>query len=215
MKAIITLLASATLLAGQAWAQAPAGTYAVTVTNLTKTQNFTPIIAASHSADIAFFEAGQPAIEPIAVLAESGSPVPLETLLTTVPDLVLDTAINGGLLGPGESATLYVEAHPGFDRLSLAAMLIPTNDTFVAVNSLPLPNKTTAVFAHAWDAGSEENDELCASIPGPPCFGEGLSEADGEGFVHLANGISGAADLDAGAYDWRGPVARVSVRRMR
>ncbi len=217
MKLIPSLIATTALLAGPAMAngQGPAGTYAVTVTNLTKTQNFTPLIAASHAPDIAFFQPGEPAIEPIAILAESGSPAALESLLQSVPDLVLDTAINGALLGPGESVTLYVEGHPAYDHLSLAAMLIPTNDTFVAMNSLPLPNQSTSVFAYAWDAGSEDNDELCASIPGPPCFGEALSEADGEGFVHLANGIQGVGDVDAAAYDWNGPVARVSIRRMR
>lgn len=211
------ILATALLAAGNAWAmgQGPAATYEVTITNLTKTQNFTPIITATHSSDIAFFEPGQPAIDPIAILAESGSPMPLDALLNSVPELVLDTAINGGLLGPGQTATLYVNGHPNFDRISLAAMLIPTNDTFVAVNSLRLPNRSATVYAQAWDAGSEENDELCASIPGPPCFGAGESVADGEGFVHIANGIQGVGDVNGAAYDWRGPVAKVTVRRMR
>ncbi len=217
MKRTITLLTLALMLAAPlaGLADGTGKTYAVTITNLTKAQNFTPIIAATHSPDIAFFEAGQPAIEPLAVLAESGNPMPLEELLGSVPHLVSGTAINDGLLGPGQSATLMIQGHPRFDRLSLAAMLIPTNDTFVALDSVPLPKGHAMVMATAWDAGSEENDELCASIPGPPCFGEALSMADGEGFVHVANGIHGIGDVDAADYDWNGAVARVVVRRVR
>jgi hypothetical protein len=215
-------LASALLLAGSAFAKdgPPPGegfgkAFEVTITNLTKTQNFTPILAATHSADIAFFAPGAPAIDEIAIIAESGNVAPLDELLATVPDLVLDTAINGALLGPGESVTVTVDGHRLYDRLSFAAMLIPTNDTFVALNSAPLPTHTAMFTAYAWDAGSEENDELCTSIPGPPCFGEGSSEADGEGFVHIANGVHGIGDLPAAAYDWNGPVARVVVTRVR
>ena len=217
-----TLLATSLLLAGAAVAKEgpPPGegfgkAYEVTITNLTKMQTFTPILAATHSADIAFFAPGEPAIEEIAIIAESGDVAPLDALLATVPDLVLDTAIHGALLGPGQSVTVTVDGHQLYDRLSLAAMLIPTNDTFVALNSVPLPTRSAMFTAYAWDAGSEENDELCASIPGPPCFGEPISEADGEGFVHIANGVHGIGDLPAAGYDWNGPVARVVVTRVR
>jgi hypothetical protein len=217
MNKTISTLAAAMLISGAALAEAngPSKTYDVTITNITKTQKFTPILVATHKADIAFFTAGMSASGPLAIQAESGNPGPLNDVLLSVPDLVLDTTINGALLEPGESVTITIEGHNQYDRLSLSAMLIPTNDTFMALNSVPLPRFSATYAANAYDAGSEVNDELCASIPGPPCFGEALSQADGEGFVHMANGIQGIGDVDPAAYDWRGAVASVKVTWVR
>jgi len=45
-------------------------------------------------------------------------------------------------------------------------------------------------------------------------MGSPFSEGLAEGFVHISRGISGEADLLASDYDWRNPVARVTVRLM-
>jgi len=37
----------------------------------------------------------------------------------------------------------------------------------------------------------------------------------GEGFVHVHSGIQGIADLDAARYDWRNPIAKISVKRVK
>jgi hypothetical protein len=217
MKKTLSTLVAAMLISGAALAEAngPSKTYEVTITNITKTQKFTPILVATHKEDIGFFTAGMSASGPLAILAESGNPGPLNDVLLGAPDLVLDTTINGALLEPGASVTVTVEGHDQYDRLSLSAMLIPTNDTFVALNSVPLPRFSATYAANAYDAGSELNDELCTTIPGPPCFGEAISVADGEGFVHMANGIQGIGDVDPAAYDWRGAVASVTVTWVR
>jgi hypothetical protein len=95
-------------------------------------------------------------------------------------------------------------------------MLVPTNDAFVAVNAVDISGGSVNVRALAYDAGTEANDELCANIPGPPnvCGGEGFnaSRKNAEGFVHVHRGIHGIGDLNAAVYDWRNPVARVSIR---
>ena len=129
---------------------------------------------------------------------------------------VVLTADGNPLINPGESVTVYISGSKDFNRLSLAGMLLPTNDTFVAVNSMPLSNKASSGLALAYDAGSEMNDELCANIPGPQCGGAGVPFSPGlaEGFVHISRGISGEGDLAVSAYDWRNPVAHVSVSRM-
>lgn len=191
-------------------------TYEVTITNATAGQTFTPVLAATHSSDIGFFVLGQPASGELTALAEGGDIEPLGTLLDSMPSLVLDTATNGALLGPGESVTIEVTGSSRFDRLSFAAMLIPTHDTFVALDSMRLPNRSATAVALAYDAGSETNDELCANIPGPYCGGAPISPMDeGEGFVHVANGIHGIGDLAPEVFDWRNPVATVHVRRIR
>lgn len=190
--------------------------YEVTVTNITPGQTFTPVLAVTHSEAIALFQVGQPALDELGILAESGNIAPLDELLGNLPDLVHDTATNGGLLGPGESITMTIEGSNRKDRLSFAAMLIPTHDTFVALDSLSLPHRSVTVTVGAYDAGTETNDELCVNIPGPYCMGGGLSPMDeGEGYVHVANGVHGIGDLAPDVFDWRNPVASVTVRRVR
>jgi len=92
-------------------------------------------------------------------------------------------------------------------------MLIPTNDSFIALNGVKVPKHgKTVYYSPGYDAGSELNDELCLNIPGPVCGGAGGSpEAGGEGYVH----ISGKADLAAATYDWRNPTAKIVIKRVR
>ena len=191
--------------------------YAVTVTNLTRGQNFTPILAASHRPlDHPFFNAGEPASEALASLAEGGDTGPLDNLLRGNPR-VHQTLTTQGLLAPGESVTFPLKVRSRHDRISLAAMLIPTNDAFLAFQNLPLPrgHRRVVEYGPAYDAGAEPNDELCANIPGPDCGGEGGSPgAGGEGFVHIHAGIHGIGDLSPAEYDWRNPVVRVVIKRV-
>jgi hypothetical protein len=190
-------------------------TFDVTITNVTQNQTFTPILVATHSDEVSLFTAGDPAIEELEILAESGNPGPLATLLRS-DDEVGDVTDSGALLGPGESVTISVATSGKFKYLSVAAMLVPTNDAFVAVNGVRGPKGKDALVigALAYDAGTELNDELCASIPaGGGCTGEPVSIADGEGFVHVHPGIHGIGDLSEADYDWRNPVARVRIVR--
>lgn len=194
----------------------PAQRYEVSITNLTEAQAFTPFILATHSADISLFTPGEPASDELATLAEGGAVGPLADLLELFPGEVRDVVTTGGLLLPGDTLTVEISADGGHGYLSLAAMLIPTNDSFVGVNALALPNGRLVTMAPAYDAGSEPNDELCSSIPGPVCGGEGASPLeDGEGYVFISQGIQGIGDLPSETYDWRNPVAYVAVRRAR
>jgi hypothetical protein len=197
-------------------------TYEVTVTNITYNQQFTPLLLATHKPEITFFKLGAPAIAELATLAEEGNVAPLRTLLDASP-LVRATAAGDGLLNPGKSITFKIQGNPWRDRLSLAAMLIPTNDAFVALNAVPLPHVgwgEQTHFARAYDSGSEVNNELCVSIPGPSfaeCGGSGggARAGGGEGFVHVHRGIHGVGDLKPINRDWRNPVAQVRVRLVR
>jgi len=195
-------------------------TYAVTITNITSGQVFTPLLVAAHKPGVSFFELGAEPSNELADLAEGGAIGGLQALLDSQPQLVLETNTSGitpdgnPLIDPGESVTIYITGNRDYDRLSLAGMLLPTNDTFVAINSMPLPRRHAAGLALAYDAGSEMNDELCVNIPGPQCGGMPFSDGLAEGYVHISRGISGEGDLAASDYDWRNPVAKVTVRRM-
>ncbi len=202
--------------------------YEVTITNLTKGQTFTPRLVVTHSSAVRLFTVGEPASEELAVLAEDGGTGPLTNVLENAGSAVADVVTDGGLLGPGMTTGPITVAASRRQRLiSVAAMLIPTNDTFFALNSqrLPLFGERTIVVP-AYDAGSEANDQNCNNMPGPRCGGQGSSpgaNAGDEGFVHISNGFHdlGEVGADGGeilgpfTYDWRNPAAQIRIKRIR
>lgn len=210
------LAAASTLATAQ-----PGMNFEVTITNLTPGQTFTPQLVVTHSRDYLMFRLGEPASEALEILAEGGDTAPL---VEEIGDLATEATTIDGLLGPGETTSVVVSGNPGRDFISVAAMLIPTNDNFVALNRVKLPRASAAYLVPAYDAGTEANDQNCLNIPGPLCGGEGYSPepAEGdEGFVHIGNGFHelegvGVDDdiLGPQGYDWRNPVARITVRRM-
>ena len=100
------------------------GYYKVTITNVTNRQIFTPILVVTHKEGVNLFKLGDPVSGPLAALAEGGNTVPLTTMLAGMSG-VKDVVTAGPLLMPGQSRTIMVKAGK---RLSLASMLIPTND---------------------------------------------------------------------------------------
>lgn len=218
---VCALVAIPSMLAGGAVFAENGPRYAVTITNLTRGQQFTPILVASHREGVSLFTEGEPASPELATLAEEGNTAPLTALLAAMPE-VKEVASSGGLLDPGNSVTVTVKTGGAFNHISVAAMLIPTNDGFFALNGVAGPEgkQTLTLFSPAYDAGSERNDELCASIPGPffvECGGPGGGEmpsGDEEGYVHIHAGIHGVGDLNAAERDWRNPVAKITIRRI-
>jgi len=212
------LMTAAVLISSQAYAGHK--NYEVTITNLTRGQSFTPIMIATQRRSAGLFNLGAPASAELATIAESGNPAPISEMLEGSSNTIAVTN-SGALLAPGATVTMIIDGNRA-KFLSMASMLIPTNDAFVALNSIPLPKgrRTGTHVALAYDAGSEPNDELCENIPGPVCGGDGPSpEASGEGYVHIHAGIHGAGDdvtsLNASERDFRNPVALVKIRRLR
>ena len=192
-----------------------AADYKVTITNITHEQIFTPVLLASHVEGLGVFQLGSPAIPELESLAESGDVSPGKALLNSLGNRVADVQDSGAVLPAGKSVTMTLTADENTGYFMMAAMLIPSNDAFVAINgkALPKAGQSLTYYAAAYDAGTENNDELCENIPGPPnvCAGEGVSSGSAEGFVHMHPGIHGVGDLSAASYDWRGSVARITV----
>ena len=190
--------------------------YRVTITNLTHSINFTPIMVSSHKRGVSILELGSAASDGLTAIAEGGNTAPLTTTLSANPK-VIDVQNSSGLLTPGQSVTVDVSAKHGAKRISLAAMMLPTNDGFIALNSVKAPKHgTKTYYSPGYDAGTETNDELCISIPGPTCGGAGPSPSDdGEGYVHINRGIHGVGNLAPEQYDWRNPVAKITITRTR
>ena len=195
------------------------GVYEIKVTNLTKGQDFAPIVAASHRRGVRFFKLGQPASRQLESLAEEGDIGPLERVLRA-NRRVLDTDSTFRHVRPGRSVTLRVRFDGPFNRISLAGMLVPTNDGFVALNGVRGPGDRAPLTLRApgYDAGSEANDELCTSLPAPARFCGATPRPgpapDAEGFVHIHRGIQGIGNLDEAVSDWRNPIAEIVIRRL-
>ncbi|MDH3647766.1 MAG: spondin domain-containing protein [Gammaproteobacteria bacterium] len=209
--ALTTLMMSSLLFATTATADSH---YEVTVTNLTKGMTFTPIMVATTRRGDRFFRLGDAPSDELEAMAETGDVGPLQESLDAH-----DVSNSSFLpfLSPGKSVTQFVATTGEYKNVSLAAMLIPSNDIFFALNGIagPTGNKTVTLTVPAYDAGSELNDELCVSLPGPGCGGDpGPISANGEGYVYVSNGIRGIADLDANALDFNNPVAQITITRI-
>jgi len=214
-------------------APALAGGIHVSVTNLTTGTYFTPLIVAAHNGKTSIFGAGEPASPSVEILAECGD---ISGVLTDMNAAGADTLVNpaGGLLAPGATATGTLVPSRHNKYLSLAAMLIPTNDGFVGLDSIPIPRAagTYTYDLYGYDAGTETNDEVLftescdASTPGIPGDPTGLSGTGGTGVaaveqnltVHIHPGIvgdldpaGGPSDLSSAYHDWANPVARLVI----
>lgn len=202
----------------------------VTITNLTRGQIISPVVVASHNAGFEpLFRLGSPASSELAYVAEDAILDPLIAALDDDPDVYdVETVFDFDMDGmpvpilPGKSASVVVEVRGGFHLLSMAGMLVTTNDAFFALRGVRVPNHRTSIhYSPAYDAGSEANNEDCDYIPGPPCGNGGVRDTAGaEGYVHIHAGIHGVPDLDGvrdldpSMHDWRNPVAEISVTRL-
>jgi len=213
MRKALQTAAIGSLLLASSVASAGDRVYDVTITNLTNSINFTPILVASTRRGVTIFETGSAASAGLTVIAESGDASVLAATLSA--DEAADVQNSGGLLGPGESVTVEIITKSHVRHISVASMMLPTNDGFIAIQNIKAPKKgSKTIYSPGYDAGTEPNDEVCANIPGPTCGGEGSSpEVDGEGYVHINRGIHGIGDLAADVYDWRNPVAKITITR--
>jgi hypothetical protein len=118
---------------------------------------------------------------------------------------------------PGGSVSATVTASASAGYLSLATMLVQTNDGIVLGNSLPLfdedgnPLSITRNLI-SYDAGTEDNNELATHVPGPPFEGGERAPTEG-GVIAPHPGIAGTADVGA-AFGWTEPTASVTVEAM-
>lgn len=214
--AIVLITACSILVSAVTYAEDETTRYKVTITNLTRGQILSPPVVISHGGNFHLFTAGNPATPRLAALAEDADTGPLTDHLKTLPS-VFDYKVANDVIMPGSSATIRINTKKGFRLISVAAMLVTTNDAFMAVRGVYANQwRKVNVDAHAYDAGSEVNSELCDFIPGPPCGNGGIRNPEGaEGYVHIHAGIHGIGDLEPEEFDWRNPVATVMVRRVK
>lgn len=195
----------------------------ISITNATKGIYFTPLLIAAHSADAHLFESGTNASAELEAMAEGGDISGLSSLASNAGAVVIENPASG-ILNPGVAATTSISTGD-LDRLSVTAMLLPTNDGFVGLDSwiIPSTSGTYKVYLNSYDAGTEANDELAASMPNPPFItfgtgGTGVETTVTNDKVHIhpgnlgdTNPAGGVSDINSSAYRWLNPVAIMTV----
>jgi len=201
--------------------------FTVQIENLTNGIYFTPLLVAAHDSSTKLFQTGTSANASLKAMAEGGDISGLVAdIAGTSPATVENPA--AGLLAPGANTTTSMLNTDGTanDYLSIVAMMLPTNDGFVGLNSWEIPSTagTYTFTINAYDAGTEANDELTASIPNPPVNfgtgtgGTGVATSDSNTNVHIHRGsigddnsTGGISDLDNSVHRWLNPIARITV----
>jgi len=192
-------------------------TFTLEVTNLSFNQPFSPFFVMVHNRFAApLFVEGENATLALALLAENGDPQPLVDLYTGDSNVLsAEVFAMNPPYGGGAKFQIPVTASHRFPLITIASMAINTNDCFVALNGFRL-RRGYIYKVPGWDSGSEVNNELCESIPGPGCANVtagNIRSGEGEGFVHVHRGFFGVGDLlPQSAYDWRNPMMKVRIR---
>lgn len=213
------LISSAVMALGSA----QAAELEITITNATKGIYFTPLIVAAHNSDLFMFRTGTAASDELKSMAEEGAIGGLSGVIGNAGGVVVEDPA-GGFLNPGTSVTFSLDSGD-LGYLSLGAMLLPTNDGFVGLDSWKIPSEagTYRATLNGYDAGTEANDEIAANMPNPPFITFGVSATGVEttisnAMVHVhpgtlgdADGAGGKSDLDSGVHRWLNPVATITV----
>jgi hypothetical protein len=165
-------------------------TYQVTVTNLTYAQPMSPVALVLHN-EGQLWSVGEMASVALEYLAESG-----DNSAVLAESIVLSGQGGAGLILPGMSEMVDIsytvsDENNAPTMLSLATMLVNTNDAFTGINALAINNlavgESISLTTSSYDSGTEKNSELMATIPGPAGGGTG------EGFNAERNDIDKVA----------------------
>jgi Spondin_N len=212
-------------------------TYRVTLVNLTDSQPFSPPVAATHDRDMHMFQVGRLATDELAAIAQAGNQLPMFNLFNSSDDVTDAVDVGAPLTRVGtvvgsfvDTATFEITAERG-DRLSLATMLICTNDGFLGLDAVRLPSHGARAFLiNGYDAGRENNTQdsqhlvnPCTALGPVPLPGDPDGEADsGPGVStvppvpihHHQNIQDGVGELTVADHGWRDPVAVAVVSRI-
>lgn len=192
--------------------------YDVTITNLTYSQPFSPVAVVLHN-EGTLWNVGEPATEALEKLAESGDSNDFLAIST-----VTASASGAGLIMPGMSETITISIDDNDQSLlTLATMLVNTNDAFTGLNGINLQNiavgDTWSTMVGVYDAGTEGNSELSGTIPGPADGGVGFDiERDDVDFVSMHPGVVSMDDglmtsVLMSAHKFDQPTAKISITK--
>jgi hypothetical protein len=211
-------------------------TYRVTLVNLTDGQPFSPPVAATHDRSMRMFRVGDLASDELAAIAQAGNQGPMFNLFNGSDEVTDTVDVGRPLTRVGtvvgsfvDTATFEITAERG-DRLSLATMLICTNDGFLGLDAVRLPSHGARAFLiNGYDAGRENNTQdsehlvdPCTDLGPRPLPGDPDGNLD-DGAVltnppmrihHHPNIQDGVGELTVADHGWKDPVAVAVVSRI-
>lgn len=196
----------------------------ISIRNITKGIHFTPVLFTAHPADFSLFRSGIPASPELRILAESGDATRLASLASNMGSTT-SISPTTGFVPPGSVTTTNLSTSPNQLYLSLASMVLPSNDGFVGISRWLIPTVpgTYNVRLNAYDAGTEANTEIVADMPSPPILGlgaggTGVTNTISNNTVHIHpsnlgdfNPTGGISDINATVHRWLNPVAIMTV----
>ena len=195
--------------------------YEITVSNLTYGQPLSPVAVVLHD-EGDFWQIGEAASVALETLAESG-----DNTSFLAQEQALAAQSGTGVIMPGMSETIEVsltDNHP--ELITIATMLVNTNDAFSGVNAMNLTNlqagESISLTTRSYDAGTEKNSELVSTIPGPASSGagEGFNEMRDDlnmvgmhaGVVSVDDGLSTSILTQAHKFD--NPTLHITINRL-
>lgn len=191
--------------------------YRIEMVNLTAAQPLSPLSIITQT-EGKQWQVGMPASIAVEKLAEGGD----NTDWFAQP-AVVNRAGSDGPIPPGQSTTVEITSTAEGRMLSMAAMLVNTNDAFVGVTGIDLNDISIhtplTLYLPALDAGTEANSEAPGSIPGPADGGEGYN-ADRDDVDYVANHmgiISKPGGLESSTlgpeHRFDNPVVKITISR--
>lgn len=180
-----------------------ADTFEISITNTSNRdgfggQNVSGPALLIHNSSFDLFKIGRPASKALWEIAEDGD---------TSTALALSRTERGVVSTHKLTRIPRKQAFPSINHFtiadsrgvlfSLAGMLTTTNDGFAGVDAEKLPTRVGDVVRYelrAWDAGSEENNEMCPFVPCEEHYNRKPEGAEGAVMPH--KGLKGIGDID-------------------
>ena len=207
--------------------------FRVTIQNLAVGQPLSPPIVATHKGGIRMFRVGRDATPELEDIARDGNQIPMYDLLTSsrhvwdVVDVGMPLTPSGSSVGGFTDSLSFMIQGREDDKLSLASMMICTNDGFVGLDRVKMPEKGSSVFIlHGYDAGVEDNTEMSADIVdacsalGPVVLNgdpngniNGAVDTIPRGLITAHGGVVGGGDLGA-IHQIPAGTAKVTITRV-
>jgi len=199
--------------------------FEVTVSNLTNAQPLSPIAVIAHQPGYAVFTIGNAASVALEEMAEGGDNTAL--LDAAMTDTLVTVTVSGGApIGPAGSETVTVDLLetdlPNL-QISVATMLVNTNDAFTSLNAMVdsmVVGDVMTFRSVAYDAGTEADTEMAMTIPGPAGGGTGFDPARDDqadrvamhsGIVSQDDGLATSILTEQHRFD--NPVAQIRIER--
>lgn len=224
----MSLIAAGTLASSPVMAQE----LDVSVTNLTNAIYMTPLIVVAHDESAHIYQPGMAASTHLQALAEGGDISGISSDFSAVgADIVENPA--SGLLEPGQTTSFNMNTSDQNKYLSLASMMLPTNEGFVGANDIkiPLVPGVYTYFLNAYDAGTEANNEVINGGGAPGVLGipadpgahsgtgaTGVTITEENTHVHIHRGAVGDNNATGGesgltnhVHRWLNPVAKLVI----